>query len=314
MKSLLLPLVATLVFTACKKSEPQSQPARLATITTTPVTTITSETATSGGDITNDGEAPITERGICFNTSGSPTMSADSKVVSGTGPGSFMANMSGLTEGTTYYVRAYAINNAGTAYGNEEKFATFYHEVNIGTQVWMKKNLSVSHYRNGDTIPEITDSAAWDAARTGAWCWYNNDPSNDAAYGKLYNWYAVNDPRGLAPEGWHVPGDAEWDTLVIFLGGQAIAGGAMKETGTNNWFPPNTDATNSSGFTALPGGSRFGNGTFGLIGPYGVWWSSTPYQEFQAWYRTLQYNSASMYGSHHDVTTRYGFSVRCVND
>jgi uncharacterized protein (TIGR02145 family) len=222
--------------------------------------------------------------------------------------------MSGLTVGTTYYVRAYAINSAGTAYGNEEKFFTPYQEVTIGTQVWMQKNLAVSHYRNGDSIPEIRDSAAWDAARTGAWCWYNNDSSNDATYGKLYNWYALNDPRGLAPAGWHVSSDAEWDTLVIFLGGQLIAGGKMKEAGTAHWFPPNTDATNSSGFTGLPGGSLFGNGKFGLIGPYGTWWSSTPFQDFQAWYRTLQYNSAAIYGTHHDATTRYGFSVRCVKD
>src|ERR1035437_4904310 len=127
--------------------------------------------------------------------------------------------------------------------------------VTICTQSWMLKNLDVSTYRNGDLIPEVTDGSAWSALTAGAWCWYNNDSATNAStYGKLYNWYAVNDPRGLAPTGWHVPSDAEWTTLSTCLGGNAVAGGAMKETGTTHWTSPNTGATNSSGFTGLPGG------------------------------------------------------------
>src|ERR1035437_8570614 len=128
--------------------------------------------------------------------------------------------------------------------------------VTICTQVWMLKNLDVSTYRNGDLIPKVTTTTAWDALTTGAWRWCNNDPAMGVIYGKLYNWYVVNDPRGLAPTGWHVPSDAEWTTLSTCLGGYAVAGGAMKETGTTHWTSPNTGATNSSGFTGLPGGGR----------------------------------------------------------
>jgi uncharacterized protein (TIGR02145 family) len=142
-------------------------------------------------------------------------------------------------------------------------------------KVWMRKNLDVRTYRNGDKIPHVKSKAIWDTLTTGAWCWYNNDSATGAAYGKLYNWYAVNDPRGLAPTGWHVPSDAEWDTLSTFLGGDGYAGGKMKETGTTHWWDPNADATNSSGFTALPGGTRYYLGEFFDAGGYGYWWSST---------------------------------------
>jgi len=189
-----------------------------------------------------------------------------------------------------------------------------YASVKIGTQKWMSTNLAVSRYRNGDRIKHVEDSAEWAGLTIGAWCWYKNDSAAGAVYGKLYNWYAVHDPRGLAPEGWHVPSDAEWDTLVTTLGGHAIAGGKMKEAGIIHWLPPNTDATNSSGFTGLPGGNRFGNGGFGSIRLFGMWWSSTQYGTGQAWYRTLRYNSGFVYRSHHGATQRYGFSVRCIKD
>src|SRR5450759_1177427 len=167
--------------------------------------------------------------------------------------------------------------------------------VTICTQVWMLKNLDVSTYRNGDLIPKVTDPTAWSALTTGAWCWYNNDSATNAStYGKLYNWYAVNDPRGLAPTGWHVPSDAEWTTLSTCLGGNAVAGGAMKETGTTHWTSPNTGATNSSGFTGLPGGYRNNDGSFNNVGNFGYWWSSTELNTTDAWYRNLYYNGGNI--------------------
>ena len=141
----------------------------------------------------------------------------------------------------------------------------------IGTQQWMEKNLDVLTYRNGDIIPQVTDPTAWAALTTGAWCYYNNDVANGAIYGKLYNWYAVNDPRGLAPTGWHVPSDAEWTTLETTLGGDPVAGGKMKVAGTTRWTTPNTGATNESGFAGLPGGTRNNNGTFSNVGSNGYW-------------------------------------------
>ncbi len=146
-------------------------------------------------------------------------------------------------------------------------------EVRIGTQIWMTRNLNVSRYRNGDPIPQVQDPSAWAALTTGAWCYYENNTVNGTTYGKLYNWYAVNDPRGLAPTGYHVPSDGEWTTLTTFLGGESVAGGKMKAT--TLWNSPNTGATNSSGFTGLPGGIRNRFGSIFDIGFNGNWWSSS---------------------------------------
>lgn len=186
-----------------------------------------------------------------------------------------------------------------------------YNTVTIGTQVWMKENLDVATYRNGDAIPQVTDSVQWANLTTGAWCYYNNNADTGAIYGKLYNWYAVNDPRGLAPAGWHVPGDAEWTTLTDFLGGYSVAGGKMKEIGTIHWQAPNAEATNSSGFAGLPGGVRDEDGAFNYIGNYGFWWSSTESNTTGAWNHLLYYYSGNMYRSKY--YKRLGLSVRCLN-
>jgi len=180
--------------------------------------------------------------------------------------------------------------------------------VKIGTQVWMKKDLATSTYRNGDKIPQVKNPTAWANLTSGAWCYYNNDQRN----GKLYNWYAVNDPRGLAPKGWHVPSDAEWTTLTEYLGGVTVAGGKMKETGTVHWQAPNTDASNSSGFTALPGGNRYYLGSFFDAGGYDYWWSSTEAASNAAYYRYLTYFYGTISGTT-DLKTN-GFSVRCLKD
>lgn len=147
-------------------------------------------------------------------------------------------------------------------------------DVIIGTQTWKVCNLNVDTYRNGDPIPEVTDPTEWAALTTGAWCYYNNDPANGPIYGKMYNGYAVRDPRGLAPKGYHVPLNEEWSTLIYYLGDGSIAGGKMKEIGTSHWLSPNTGATNSSGFSALPGGVRGASG-FISINEVGSFHSST---------------------------------------
>jgi uncharacterized protein (TIGR02145 family) len=180
-------------------------------------------------------------------------------------------------------------------------------------QVWMAKNLDVSTYADGTTIPQVSSPAAWAGLTTGAWCYYNNDPLNGPIYGKLYNWYAVNDPRGLAPTGWHVASDAEWTTLSNCMGGDAIAGGPLKEIGTVNWLTPNTGATNSSGFKGLPGGYRDNTtANFLLIKSAGVFWTSTSGNVTDAKATQLNYNDTSLLiGA---VSKNYGFSVRCVKD
>ena len=184
--------------------------------------------------------------------------------------------------------------------------------ITIGSQVWMCKNLDVDHYRNGDPIPEVKDSVEWTNLSTGAWCYYNNDPALGAIYGKLYNLYAVNDQRGLAPTGWHVPSDEEWTTLSTYLGGKGVAGDKMKEAGTTHWWSPNTGATNSSGFSALPGGYRNFTVQFKDIGFNGSWWSSTEDDTSNVWYRYLFYKNA---GINRSLSVKnFGFSVRCVKD
>ena len=183
----------------------------------------------------------------------------------------------------------------------------------IGTQQWMRENLDVLTYRNGDIIPQVTDPTAWAALTTGAWCYYNNDSTQGNKYGKLYNWHAVNDPRGLAPQGWHVPSDAEWTILETALGGASVAGGKMKEAGTLNWTTPNTGGNNNSGFAGLPGGNRNYLGSFVNVGNLGNWWSSTEEDSVGAWLRYLGYNISDLLrgGANYKY---YGFSVRCLRD
>lgn len=185
--------------------------------------------------------------------------------------------------------------------------------VTIGTQVWMAKNLDVSEYRNGDKIPEVKDSATWANLTTGAWCWYNNDSAHYAIYGKLYNWWAVHDPRGLAPEDWHIPSDAEWYTVYNFLGTNAHnAGGKMKETGATHWLDPNVGTSNSTGFTALGGGYRENFGRFCYINFLGYWWSSTENGTKRAYCRRLVSYGGFMDRMHYEK--QKGFSVRCVRN
>jgi len=194
-----------------------------------------------------------------------------------------------------------------------------------GIQKWCTKNLDVNTYRNGDIIPEVQDAAEWKNLTTGAWCFYENKTENGVIYGKLYNWYAVNDPRGLAPEGYHIPSDEEWETYINFLGGEKVAGGKMKEEGSAHWGSPNNDATNESGFTALPGYSRHSDGLFhkDLGSPKGEWWSSTEDNSELASYMTEDGSKGAFcrvvfayYGSivKSSGHKRHGFSVRCIAD
>ena len=183
-------------------------------------------------------------------------------------------------------------------------------EVQIGNQIWMTKNLNVSRYRNGDPIPQVTNPTQWVTLTSGAWCHYQNNTANGAVYGKLYNWYAVNDPRGLAPAVWHIPSDVEWATLVNFLGGASIAGGKMKAT--TLWNSPNIGATNSSAFSALPGGICNYDGPYEFIGDEGSWWSSTNDSSILAWAWVL--TSETTQANRSNDSKKNGFSVRCVKD
>jgi hypothetical protein len=199
-----------------------------------------------------------------------------------------------------------------------------YPTVVICNKLFSKNNLSVSRYRNGDIIPNVTDSAAWNNLTTGAWCWYKNDSATYAAtYGKLYNWYAVADPRGLAPEGWHVTSDADWNKLIKCLDPIAdtaaasssqslLAGGTLKFSGTDFWSSPNTGATDSVSFSALPGGYRGNNSIFSNASLYGYWWTSSAKDALTSYYRVLFYNNTRI--NRIAFNKKYGYSVRIMKD
>src|SRR5665647_580125 len=310
-----------------------TMPAILPVISTNMMSSITETTAIGGGSITSDGGEVITARGVCLSITQNPTTS-NTKINNGSGVGSFNSNIAGLAANSTYYLRAYATNRIGTVYGSEISFSTLhgsgnmvtdfdgnvYHTVTIGTQVWMVENLKTTTYRNGDPIQNVTGNTAWSALRTGAYCWYNNDATyKNTNYGALYNWYTVSDSRNMAPWGWHTPTDAEWTNLTTFLG-ESVAGLKLRETGTAHWFDTNTYATNSSGFTAIPGGQRdgfglFDSGPFNGLGTMDFWWSSTAYNATDAWARYVSYYSSSVGRDNGNNFNKVrGYSVRCVKD
>jgi len=193
-----------------------------------------------------------------------------------------------------------------------DKDGNVYTSVIIGTQEWMVENLKTTKYNDGTPIPLVEGITEWVNLETPAYCWYNNDPATfKNPYGALYNWYAVNTGK-LCPTGWHVPTDAEWTTLTDYLGGEDVAGGKLKETGTTHWDSPNTGATNETGFTALPGGSRHTNGMFDYVGNHGFLWSATDSRASDALYRYMYYHSSDV--ARDDYYKKLGYSVRCLKD
>jgi uncharacterized protein (TIGR02145 family) len=431
-------------FSACKKE----CPVQLATLTTsevTPITTNTTQgTAITGGIINNDCGAQVIQRGVVWNTSPNPT-TENSKTDEGSGTGAYVSYLTGLNASTIYYVRAYATNSAGTAYGNELSFtstsfvgsitelncnsvnnygtlnagtpangvyssvyytggnggtyneqtanstgvtgltatlaagsfangtgvalsgngslfytitgtpnaagtATFALNIggqncilsrNVGSEIvevstpgagvtfngytystvllgngqeWMAENLQTANYSNGDPIPTGLDDETWYTTLSGTYAVLSNDEANNAIYGKLYNYFAVTDPRNVCPAGWHVPTYNEWGILIDYLGGQGTAGGKMKTTGTQYWQSPNGYATNESGFSGLPGGYRSTNitGTYPGEGYDAYFWSSTENNGLSAWTCYLNYHNAI--GEKLYCIKRDGNSVRCLKD
>jgi uncharacterized protein (TIGR02145 family) len=305
------------------------------------VTNITGTTGVSGGNITNNGGSLVTQRGVCYSTSVNPT-TANSTIISGSGTGSFTSNLTGLTANTTYYVRAYAINSAGTAYGNQVSFTTTsgsgsgisnpglgvtfngytYSTVILGNgQEWMAENLRTANYANGDPIPNVTDATQWSNLTTGAWCHYNNNNQYENPYGKLYNWYTVADSRNVCPTGWHVPFEQEWNGLILYLDQSAdttsfdqsfISGGKLKMTGTQYWQNPNNNATNDINFSAVAGGARNSGGVFTSSMSLCYIWSITEYNSTQSWYRILYSNNGAV--SKNVVGKKNGLSLRCIKN
>jgi uncharacterized protein (TIGR02145 family) len=307
-------------------------------ITTNPASIITQTTATSGGNITDDGGAAITSRGVCWASFTNPTI-ADNHTIDGTGTGDFSSNLTGLTINTRYYIRAYYTNSGGTTYGNEIFFATkgesgtvsdidgnTYPTIEIGTQTWMAESLKTTRFRNGDLIETTTPTdknISGESFPKYQWAYEGNEV-NVTEYGRLYTWYTVTDSRNICPTGWHVSTDEEWHTLVLYLDGSTvlsspeskIAGGKLKETGTVHWTSPNQGATNESGFTARAGGFRASIGVYMFQKGDGNWWSSTESSTIRAWSRWISSmgpgdKSISLI-DREDEDKMYGMAVRCV--
>jgi len=293
-------------------------------IITSSITGITNSSAVCGGKITTDGGGAVTDKGICWSTTSQPTL-LNNKITVNSDSTFFSCSITGLLAGSTYYVRAYATNSAGTAYGDQANFSTIYSDalkvtdidgnvyntVKIGNQLWMAENLKTTRFNDSTSIPNVTDQVTWATLTTPGYCWYNDSIYYKNSFGALYNWYTVNSGK-LAPKGWHVATDEEWAILTTFLG-DSVAGGKLKETGTLNWTAPNTGATNVTGFTALPGGGRgYDNGTFDFKGTISFWWTSTVLDDTYARFRSIGYNNSGVgkSGSGKDN----GLYVRCVKD
>jgi uncharacterized protein (TIGR02145 family) len=195
-----------------------------------------------------------------------------------------------------------------------DKDGNVYTSVTIGTQVWMVENLKTTKFNDNTNIPLVSDNAQWAALSTPAYCWYNNYAPNKNNYGALYNWYSVNTGK-LCPTGWHVPTDAEWTILTTFLGDESVAGGKLKETGTSKWYEPNTGATNETGFTAVPCGSRSSDGSFESADQIRFdcyWWTPTTDVDYMAIVRYVDYFDSFVYPW--EIYKESGMSVRCLKD
>ena len=305
------------------------------------ITNITGATAISGGSTINDNGSTIIEKGVCWSTNQNPTI-VGNKTTNGIGSDDFISNITLLTAETTYYVRAYATNSVGTSYGSQLSFTTLsncgtvtdydgniYNTITIGNQCWMMENIKVTHYPNGTLIPYVDSNDVWDNlpddSISDAMCFLNNNANDEAdIYGGLYTWAAAiggngisssSNPsgvQGICPDGWHIPSPDEWSELSSYLGGNSVAGGKMKVSGTTYWDSPNTGADNSSGFSAIACGVRSPyNGNFGPAGHTCYWWTSSGSGDSAPYYLVWSSSSGISVSNEH---TSMGNSVRCVKD
>lgn len=326
---------------SCKKNS------NLPVVITISATAVTTSTATAGGNVTDDGGSTVTARGVCWSVSENPEVN-NNKTSDGNGTGEFTSNLTNLGQQKRYFVRAYATNSAGTAYGKQVKLVTksnsninfnsglvydtiydidgnAYKTIKISLKkgtvenqdlpedkaledVWMIENLKVETYNDGSDIPYQGDNTLWKNLTTPAFCFYL--PGNTSIYGTLYNSYAVNTGK-LCMEGFHVPTFTDWVNLMNAVGGENVAGGKLKEEGLSHWIAPNTGATNISGFTGLPGGFRESDGKFYQLGRVGVWYG-TMNNGKAIWFELHSESAGATVGSQDQQME--GYSVRCVKN
>ena len=319
---------AQVTFTTMEDGDPP-------TVVTSDVINISWNSATAGGNITNQGTSAVNEKGVCWSTQPNPSL-IDNFTAEGPGGGTFSSELEMLESETTYYVKAYATNNSGLAYGNEVSFTTdvegvlgepcpglptvtyegqVYNTVYIGGQCWLKESLNV-----GLKIPDSQNMT--DNGEIEKYC-YDDLDANCDTYGGLYQWDEImnytTDPetQGICPDGWHIPSKEEYNFMIGYLGSEFVAGGKMKSTGTIEagtglWFAPNTGATNESGFTAHPGGQRLTTGSFDDLGEYVYFWTSSEYSDYSSWSINIHTNYDDANVEH--IQKGPSFSVRCIKD
>lgn len=308
------------------KDDDTPKSGKLPEVETVEVKDISATRAIGTIKIIDNGGIDLTGSGVCVGKTNNPT-TTDQVFYGNSSNGTYSVELNELEPNTTYYARAFATNNEGTAYGNSIKFETpqqkieygenvkdidgnEYKTVIIGTQTWMVENLKVTKYNDGTPIETTTIDVEWSKLSDGGYCWYNNDESkNKNPYGAIYNWYAVNTGK-LCPKGWHVPNNEEWEVLLNYLGNY-IAGEKLKITGTEYW-EKGSYANNETGFSGVGAGSRNFFGTYDGLGKYCSFWSSTVTTDSNAYYWNLSDNHAGLTFATFNKAT--GYSVRCIKD
>ena len=324
-------LIAILFLFSQGCSDKEKPLAVLPQVQTSDITAVGDKYAVGGGILLNSGGGTVTTCGICWDTAAEPVLTGHYSSHAAQ-PATFTDSITGLDTSTVYHVRAYAVNEAGTAYGNTVTFKTSglpdygtvsdvdgnkYRVIRIGSMYWLRSNLSVTKYRNGDAIPVVTADNQWKTLTTGAICSFENSGENTTRYGLLYNKYAVDNAKGICPAGWHVPSREEWTQLAQLLGGPSKAGGHLKsrgtiEAGTGLWYAPNAGATDSVGFSCLPGGYRINYGTFYSLGNVAFFWTSSDSTAVYGWNMILDANNPELQSYFNPKAA--GFSVRCAKD
>jgi len=318
---------------------------QLASLATLPISNVTGSTAETGGDIFIDGGNPVTQRGVVYSTVTNPMYDGITPFTNdGSGIGTFTSNLTGLLQNTIYYVKAYAITAAGTAYGNEVTFTAgvnytqgagvtidgyTYPTIVYGNgQEWMAENLNTTVYNDGTPIPVVSDATSWSANyNTGAtnpmMSWQNFDQVTWTSnhFNALYNWYAIdpasNGSRNVCPIGWHVPTQVDFCALLNFIdpaGNCTTSGAGGNLKSLDYWNSPNAGATNSSGFTGYPGGNINETGGFDIPGNQGNWWSATEVDSNNSWYLFLGAVGSQAFMFPSGYTKNTGASVRCTKD
>lgn len=334
----LLMLILFIVAISCKKdSDKEEMRCSGIAVTTGKAYNVTPTSAYSAGIVQNSESCNIVSIGVCWSISSNPTIS-DNAIVKNY-DNDFSFRLTGLIPNTTYYTRAFAIVESDVFYGNTDGFITpdvkppvfnsslnygtltdidnnTYKIIEIGNKVWLAENLRTTRYNDGTSIREVTEMSDWIDLKEPAYCYYDFDATvYKNTYGALYNWYCVNTGK-LCPEGWHVPDLDEWNHLITFIGGKDAAGVKLKETGSNHWLGNNGEATNLTGFTALPGAIIHGEGGFLILGESGFFWSSTVDASWLS--ETYAFSFLLSKDTNEIIVTNsfapHGESVRCVKD